>query len=224
MNKMKYLKLINPVFLILIVLIPSVTGSIFHWSLLAAAVVVALVNSVMIYKMTESYEALYRFSYFDSLTRIPNRLSTDLYCSRVHSVEQLSVAVMDLDNLKKTNDRYGHLTGDELLIRFASILARCAGPDGFAARNGGDEFIVFFHGEDACRMMREFRDRLEEEIGAARLNNGSGICYSLGSACGPSDKCRDIRALVSLADERMYCQKREKKRSCSCGKEAAEND
>ena len=211
MNKMKYLKLLNPVFLIVILLIPFVTGSLFHWSLLAAALVVIIINGIVIYSMAKDYEGLYRFSYFDSLTKIPNRLSTDLYCSRIGSIENLSVAVADLDNLKVMNDTHGHFAGDELIKNFATAFFTCAGEEGFAARNGGDEFIVFFHQESSEERLQRFCEILQKRIESYNESSPVEIKYSIGCAYGKSSSCRNIHELVSLADQLMYQQKKEKK-------------
>ena len=213
MNKMKLLRLLNPVFLFLILLLPSVTGSFFHWSILAAALLVTLIDGFIIHRMIANYENLYRFSYFDSLTKIPNRLSADLYCDKINSVKDSSVAVADLDNLKITNDTYGHFAGDELLAEFASIFNSCADKDGFAARNGGDEFIVFFHGKSSAEQLTEFLTSLQDQIDAHNRTSGRCIGYSIGCAFGTSDDCASIYELISLADQRMYQQKREKKAS-----------
>lgn len=224
MNKIKYLKFLNPVFMFIILLIPFVTGSNFHWSLLIAAILVILVNGITIYKMTNTFEDLYMFSYFDSLTKIPNRLSSDLYCNQLTSTSKLSVALADLDNLKNTNDTYGHLTGDKMLKAFASIFFDCAGTDGFAARNGGDEFIVFFNGEMSRQKMEEFCEKLQKEIDAYNDHSSLHIRYSIGCAFGESNTDKTVRELVSLADNHMYQQKSEKKSAARRQKGCANDD
>lgn len=211
MNKMKYLKLLNPVFMFLVLLIPSVTGSLFHWSLLAAAILIVFINGLVVHKLSGDFENLYRFSYFDSLTKIPNRLSTDLYCRQLSSVENLSVAVVDLDNLKVTNDTHGHLAGDELLRTFASIFFDCGNPDGFTARNGGDEFIVLFNNESSSQMLEEFCIHLQERIDSSNEHSSLYISYSIGCAFGQNSTCKTVYELVSLADQMMYQQKKAKK-------------
>lgn len=211
MNKIKYLKLLNPVFVLFILLIPFITGSLFHWSLLVLALLVTLVNGLIINKLASDYQNLYRFSYFDSLTKIPNRLSADLYCSRISSIENLSIAVVDLDNLKLTNDTYGHFAGDELLKTFAAACFHCASHNGFAARNGGDEFIAFFNGESSQQILQEFCTQLQAEIEQHNASSKLNISYSIGCAFGRNSTCKNVYELVSLADQLMYQQKKEKK-------------
>ena len=54
----------------------------------------------------------------------------------------LAVACLDLDFFKQVNDRFGHPTGDQPLIRFAAHVQSCVGMDGTVARMGGEEFMI----------------------------------------------------------------------------------
>src|SRR5262249_56438404 len=78
----------------------------------------------------------------DPLTGLPNRrafyqLGTTMVADPTR--HPLAVAVIDLDGFKSVNDRYGHATGDEVLVTLAARLATWAGGD-LVARLSGDEF------------------------------------------------------------------------------------
>jgi len=78
----------------------------------------------------------------DPLTGLPNRRAFYRYGTALvadPTRHPLAVAVIDLDGFKSVNDRYGHATGDEVLVTLAARLATWAGGD-LVARLGGDEF------------------------------------------------------------------------------------
>ncbi len=90
---------------------------------------------------------LYNRRYVDD--RVPSLLSR----SRTHAT-YLSVAILDLDHFKAVNDQLSHDTGDEVLRRLAPLLQSGAAEDGFAARLGGEEFLVVLPGFDAEQAAR----------------------------------------------------------------------
>jgi diguanylate cyclase (GGDEF)-like protein len=78
----------------------------------------------------------------DPLTGLPNRRAFYRYGTALvadPTRHPLAVAVIDLDGFKSVNDRYGHATGDEVLVTLAARLATWAGGD-LVARLSGDEF------------------------------------------------------------------------------------
>ena len=211
MAKLKYLKFLNPVFVLLIFLVPFISGSYFHWSTLALAIVMALVNGYMVRRMLADYKNLYQFSYFDSLTGIPNRLSADLYCNRLGSLENLSVAVADLDNLKATNDNYGHARGDVLIKNFAALFFEYASKYGFAARAGGDEFIAFINSPVSHEEMQQFCLELQEAIDDYNDTSSPHISYSIGCLHKGEASFHTIHELIAYANAQMYEIKKKKK-------------
>src|SRR5438132_8816430 len=92
-------------------------------------------------------EQLRRQASSDSLTGLANhrRLFDALHaeiCRSKRTMREFSLVLLDLDRLKKINDRYGHLAGDRALSRLAHILADCCRSVDTAARQGGDEFAL----------------------------------------------------------------------------------
>lgn len=98
-------------------------------------------------KVVEHAERLNQQALTDSLTKLYNqRFLTDMlnrisdtYTSETGSI---SIVLFDLDDFKKINDTYGHLRGNQVLCRFASILREKAGEKNIAVRYGGEEFIL----------------------------------------------------------------------------------
>jgi diguanylate cyclase (GGDEF)-like protein len=117
--------------------------------------------------------------------------------------------VCDMDDFKDINDRYGHLTGDEILRNIGHLLRASIRPEDEAFRWGGDEFVVLFHNQAqmvaASRMktiaahLREFR---------VRGHGALPISFSWGTAEAAG---RSLREVVDEADRNMYAVKRSKR-------------
>jgi diguanylate cyclase (GGDEF)-like protein/putative nucleotidyltransferase with HDIG domain len=148
----------------------------------------------------------------DFLTGLPNTRSVYLYleselsrCKR--SGSPLTVFMLDLDGFKQVNDRFGHMEGNNLLRMFAAALKdSCRGYD-YAARIGGDEFVVISPGlgpEGAAEMT----ERLQKTAtGAGHGILGQDVLSaSVGSASYPSDG-DDAEELLTQADHEMYRMK-----------------
>lgn len=82
----------------------------------------------------------------DHLTGVFNRRQIDNYINdRIQFAKKgksFSCIILDIDNFKSINDKYGHLVGDEALLDIVHILKSCIRNDDFLARYGGDEFII----------------------------------------------------------------------------------
>jgi diguanylate cyclase (GGDEF)-like protein len=170
---------------------------------------------------------LQRMSCIDSLTGLANRHAYELQFAKlwreaVNSGSSLSAIVIDIDHFKLTNDTRGHLYGDRVLVRVASLLLqslRCK--DDFAARFGGEEFVVLL--PDATRegamIVAERIRKLVEVAGSPALPEPGDhprlSTVSCGVAsCYPSDAaCKED--LLDAADKALY-QAKELGRNLVC--------
>ena len=152
--------------------------------------------------------ALQGLAYQDPLTGLHNRRSLEEAGERAvaehlaaHAVA--SLAVIDVDGLKRINDTHGHAEGDRLLIVVARLLvdAFAALPGTMIARVGGDEFCALVPGHDA-----EVVRRIAEPACSRDLPGGAGL------SCGIADTRRLRRptfyALYTAADAAQYSAKR----------------
>lgn len=106
---------------------------------------------------------------YDSLTGLCN---IDIFKKEVESILQqgtlgyAAMVMMDLDNFKRINDKYGHDCGDEYLRKFSQMLRQYHHEHGITARRSGDEFCLFLHhyGSKAqiANCMEEFFGRLKD--------------------------------------------------------------
>lgn len=150
----------------------------------------------------------------DALTGLPNRAMFDAQLNLAVSTarEQQSgtgLLMVDVNNLKSLNDRYGHQTGDAAIKALADELKKQAGETCVVARIGGDEFGVVLPVSFDTLLARRLRAHFNGGITASVGTNGEthSIGASVGMALYPDDGAT-IRALFVSADRSMYEQKR----------------
>lgn len=156
----------------------------------------------------------------DSLTGLPNRLLlAERLQQRVdfHRMYggQGALLFIDLDNFKNLNDARGHSIGDAVLVALAQRLRDSLRDGGFAARMGGDEFVIMLEGLDAdaglgALQARKEGERLRAEISEpiAVLGELHRLSASIGIALFPADG-EDFESLIRHADTAMYQAKAE---------------
>ena len=151
-------------------------------------------------------------AYRDPLTGLWNRryfeerLNEELSRSqRAGLSRKFSVMVLDLNDFKATNDRYGHPIGDTVLKDMGDFLVTHLRHHDVACRTGGDEFTVLLpdlSAEDCGHLI----DRLRSGLDAANANRRIPISLSLGTASWP-EAGDSLEALLTRADEAMYADK-----------------
>ena len=109
--------------------------------------------------------------------------------------------IMDIDNFKEVNDRYGHQTGDQILTQFAEVLKGSTPQDSILARIGGDEFVVYLESVTSEEDISAACARLWESTHSISVGT-EHITASIGAA--PARKDDDYDALYRLADQNMY--------------------
>lgn len=151
----------------------------------------------------------------DHLTGLYNRRRLDEHLQRrtklIKKDKKLFAIILDLDQFKHINDKYGHATGDEALIKTAELLRQaCKGSDDFIARMGGDEFIII--GERAS--ISEIEKLMEEILACTSSYNNLGeVEYLILPSMGYSvyDRDNTIDSFLAIADQEMYRNKEERK-------------
>ncbi len=148
----------------------------------------------------------------DYLTGMANARALSLHlehelarCRRENS--SVAVMVCDLDGFKQINDRYGHLAGDKVLKQFAAGLTEVCREYDYAARMGGDEFIIVAPNMTPTAVYERsiLLSRLAQEAGRDVCGAGF-LSLSLGAAFFPQDGL-DAECLLAEADRAMYTSK-----------------
>lgn len=172
--------------------------------------IVALVNNIT--EHIQFQRNLERNALIDGLTGLGNRRAFDEYVASIQDSEVFPIVVIsaDCDELKKVNDTYGHLMGDDY-IRTSALMIKSALPEEARVfRTGGDEFVAFWPGatlEEADECVRG----LQGNASQVRLGEGH-ISISFGMALieGPDS---DMDHTLSAADRIMYDNKAAAKRA-----------
>jgi diguanylate cyclase (GGDEF)-like protein/PAS domain S-box-containing protein len=150
----------------------------------------------------------------DSLTGVENRHSimSALEQASGHAKRYrrpLSVLMIDADHFKRVNDRYGHPTGDRVLVRLTQALSACLRQSDRLGRIGGEEFIAVLP-ETGSEQAMQVASRLLAEVAAARVHSDDGdelgFTVSIGIAAS-NDGALPPNKLLEQADQALYAAK-----------------
>jgi diguanylate cyclase (GGDEF)-like protein len=158
----------------------------------------------------------------DSLTGVATRRRGIEVLERIFRLAQrqrqpISVAAIDLDHFKHVNDTYGHLVGDMVLRRVATILSTCFRGEDVVARWGGEEFVVAMYSMPciaASNRLKQALEKLRTEVFEA---SGSTlkVTFSAGVAEFPTDGA-DWTSVYRVADDALSRAKTEGRNRVVC--------
>lgn len=158
-------------------------------------------------EILKEYEGALEQAQVDPLTKVQNRLSAERKISAALSRKARglhALLVIDLDNLKKANDIYGHNYGDMMLVRVAGKLKDFFRKGDMISRMGGDEFCVFLENVTTREQVLEKASKLCQginmlEMGEKRIHPSC----SIGIALSNSEACT-FESLYRNADLALY--------------------
>ena len=178
-------------------------------SFMGIAAVMTMALAALAAERRRADEQIHNLAVTDALTGLANyRKLIDVLDGEIRRFGRTSrtfaVLLLDLDGLKRINDRHGHLTGSRALCRMADVLrVHCREID-TAARYGGDEFALVIPEaglKEAQQVVQRIRERLSQD------KETPAISASIGAAVYPLDgDTRD--ALLGAADRALYEVKR----------------
>ncbi|WP_137753987.1 diguanylate cyclase [Sphingopyxis sp. L1A2A] len=150
----------------------------------------------------------------DTLTAMPNRDAFDEQLAmRIAAADargsRFALLFIDADNFKAANDNFGHAAGDAVLVALSACIKETLREGDFAARIGGDEFIVIVDPIDVETAANDLANRIRACV-AQPVELPGGETYrasvSVGAALYPDDG-DDATALLTAADAAMYADK-----------------
>ncbi|WP_158943442.1 diguanylate cyclase [Granulicella sp. S190] len=161
-------------------------------------------------ELEDANDQLRKLAVTDELTGLRNRRSFEERMVMEFSLarrrkRELSVLLIDVDNFKTINDRWGHAAGDEVLRRLGTILRTTVRLPDLPARYGGEEFVVLLpeSGEESAMGLAR---RVMQRVAAEDWEN-EPLTISVGMA-SMNESLENGFQLVELADEALYAAKR----------------
>ncbi len=149
----------------------------------------------------------------DDLTKLPNRRMimaklTERFELYLRQQTGFALALVDIDNFKNVNDKYGHNIGDEVLVELSQFLEENIRNIDFVGRYGGEEFIFLIYVDDFEESKLMLHRVLEKLSKRTFSTNEINISMSGGVvSVGMNDSCKDINEIISKADKRLYVAK-----------------
>ncbi len=183
------------------------------WIATLAVAMESLLRSNNIHELIKNLEDT---SVRDGLTGLYNRrgfeLRSDESAKCMKKGSTACAMVIDMDGLKRINDRYGHAEGDIAIKNLADIIGTVFKDKAIAGRTGGDEFYVFVPEcteDTAAIFKKQFYFLLSD------INNNSDKPYELSASFGACvheiTPNYNVEELIRIADERMYAEKQQKR-------------
>ena len=149
----------------------------------------------------------------DGLTGLANRRALDGELERRLSEKSrqgtdFCVAILDIDHFKEINDKYGHLTGDTVLIKsVAEVIRNSTRTMDLAARFGGDEFVIIYPTYNLAQAAISV-DGLRSEISAKRLPlEDAELTIHVSTGVAEANSEDDVASLLARADKALYAAK-----------------
>jgi diguanylate cyclase len=156
-------------------------------------------------------KALKEQAYYDHLTGLANRaLLEDRFHLAIERSKRSRVpfaAVMiDLNNFKSINDKYGHAAGDQVLVTVGRRLVETVRASDTVSRLGGDEFVLIIESIEDRRELAQIGQKLIDML-AEKVALDSGAVVSVGGSLGfalyPGDGA-SMETMLHVADQAMY--------------------
>lgn len=167
---------------------------------------------------TENTKLLYQVDH-DQLSGLHNkgclnRYAEEAFDKAMESKQSLSVVFVDIDYFKQLNDFYGHQKGDECIQAVAECI-RQSMPEDFAARYGGDEFVVIAVGRSEG-YIRSCAEKIADSVRKKNIPNQNSaaadvLTVTVGLVHSVPQKPNKVWDFMAAADEALYRQKNERK-------------
>lgn len=161
----------------------------------------------------------------DELTKISNRrkfnfIFETLWSLSLHQRKPLCLIIIDIDNFKSYNDKFGHPQGDECLIRIANILQQVSKREtDLVARIGGEEFAILLYGiheKEGAIFAERARKMVEDEQIPSANSHPPYVTISVGYGVVTPHSRFNYKGFINKVDGALYTSKHKGKNTISC--------
>lgn len=168
-----------------------------------------VISNIVVKKAEHVISEKEKLSEIDPLTNIMNRrkfeeLLESLLLRSQRTSLPLTIMVMDIDDFKEINDKYGHQCGDEVLVEIAHMISGSIRKNDHLVRYGGEEFVII-SADSELEGMIHLAEKIRKDIEKHRFTCVGRVTMSLGLAELNEDD--DSSSLFKRADEKLYSAK-----------------
>jgi len=148
---------------------------------------------------------LKRLAEIDNLTGLYNRNAINEHLEKiVKNDTTFSVIMLDIDDFKTINDRFGHFIGDRVLEEVGLVLQTFSNRDVFCGRWGGEEFLIICNSKNEAEAY-QYAEEIRKKLISSAFLNGEGIPTSMGVAEHIGEE--DPTETITCADKALYVAK-----------------
>lgn len=175
--------------------------------------------NLVITELHQKVKVLEETSNLDSLTKVFNRRALSSYlqeiCSNKNTSHALHIMMLDIDNFKTINDKYGHIAGDKILIFISNILRKTLRDGDKIFRYGGEEFTVIINrnSDEQCELIANRLLHLISSNNLIYMGQKISVTASIGVTKLYEKDTPD--SLLSRADKALYVSKKSGKNMVS---------
>ena len=173
-------------------------------------------NTIIVSLLISYVYVQMRITSTDFLTGLFNRREFQFKLDKIkgssNKNEKVFGIIIDLDDFKKINDKYGHQEGDLALVEAGQILNQSVRKHDFVSRIGGDEFAIILSARNEADVMQVI-DRINENLSLfnERTNNKYNLRFSFGFDYYDESKYKTVLEFFNHIDTKMYINKREER-------------
>ncbi|HLT77372.1 MAG TPA: sensor domain-containing diguanylate cyclase [Ferrovibrio sp.] len=185
-----------------------------YWNLLVCTLITALVLLATWLAINRYQKRLETMATTDQLTGLASRHAYEVLMDQAlrdsrRSGQPLALVILDIDNFKSVNDRFGHVAGDRVLCGVGNAMRACLRSSDIICRWGGDEFIVALRNCDLHNAERLAETMRQTIAGAAFPYEGTPITVTVSLGVAVLQGEESAQDLVIRADAAMYRAKQE---------------
>lgn len=151
--------------------------------------------------MRRELKDIEKLLYTDALTGLANRTAYKEELKRIIDKKNVGCIVLDINNLKLCNDKYGHREGDQLISDASECVIKAFEPIGKCFRIGGDEFNIIFdniNNKDITDAINKFNELIKEK------NENRTFPLSIAIGHSTRENLEDLENMINRADKWMY--------------------
>ena len=180
-----------------------ILSQILFWGAVFVVVTIVMLKIMLVYMIKTKLNQVDQLTLLN--TKIAGNCKIDELLLKAQS--PIYLAILDLDNFKDLNDIYGHIIGDEVLVKVAKIIKSYIREDEIACRFGGDEFVIGFQNReeneviDILEKLKTTIFELANQYPKAQMSVSIGLTCGVGQGAGGKNTYKEM---MLNADKALY--------------------